>query len=362
MEVNMIRALGICFLIISSNSYGWGELGHGATAYIAEKFLSPNAKGFVHDILGQQPMGLASIFPDQVRDDPRFNPYNPYHFFEIPYQYNYETLPKENRAPQSADTLITMGPNLLTTKKNKLSVTQKQIIFKYYLHIMGDIHQPLHIGNGTDRGANLCDVNFPDAGTGKKSRLNLHQIWDDDLVLYIRKKIMDDAAAANAPIRYFSYRHLGDSILAEFAATGELEKIKKQANETTLSQWYQESRDLHEFVYPPADKINGLFPYCKTVQPETGKITNGSYDRSKIPDIDSSYINQSTQIIKKQILLGAFRLLNEIEKMAKTSKSKPFSNDSEVKYFQKILPKLDLRPRAPSSDKLKNKKISGEKK
>ena len=44
------------------------------------------------------------------------------------------------------------------------------------IHLVGDIHQPLHVGRAEDRGGNDIRVNFFD----KKS--NLHSVWDSDMI------------------------------------------------------------------------------------------------------------------------------------------------------------------------------------
>ena len=47
---------------------------------------------------------------------------------------------------------------------------------RFTIHIIGDLHQPLHNGNGTDRGGNDVRVKFFDADT------NLHAVWDEGLI------------------------------------------------------------------------------------------------------------------------------------------------------------------------------------
>ena len=47
---------------------------------------------------------------------------------------------------------------------------------KYLVHLVGDIHQPLHVGYADDRGGNQYQVRFGGRGT------NLHAVWDVGLV------------------------------------------------------------------------------------------------------------------------------------------------------------------------------------
>ena len=54
--------------------------------------------------------------------------------------------------------------------------TKKQLALRFIVHIVGDLHQPLHAGNGLDRGGNDLPV------TLQGRRTNLHAVWDTDLV------------------------------------------------------------------------------------------------------------------------------------------------------------------------------------
>jgi len=44
------------------------------------------------------------------------------------------------------------------------------------VHLVGDLHQPLHVGNGKDRGGNNIKVKWFGEDT------NLHEVWDEKLI------------------------------------------------------------------------------------------------------------------------------------------------------------------------------------
>ena len=46
----------------------------------------------------------------------------------------------------------------------------------FLVHFVGDVHQPLHVGDNRDRGGNATQVRFLGDGT------NLHQLWDSGLI------------------------------------------------------------------------------------------------------------------------------------------------------------------------------------
>ena len=45
-------------------------------------------------------------------------------------------------------------------------------------HLIGDLHQPLHVGFGEDKGGNTFEVQFNDKGS------NLHKVWDSEIIEY----------------------------------------------------------------------------------------------------------------------------------------------------------------------------------
>jgi hypothetical protein len=47
---------------------------------------------------------------------------------------------------------------------------------RFIVHIVGDLHQPMHVGNGTDRGGNDVKV------TWFREETNLHRVWDSQMI------------------------------------------------------------------------------------------------------------------------------------------------------------------------------------
>jgi hypothetical protein len=62
------------------------------------------------------------------------------------------------------------------------SFEQRQIAFRFLVHLVADIHQPLHIGRRDDLGGNKVDVRV------RGDKTNLHTYWDS----YALQQIADD--------------------------------------------------------------------------------------------------------------------------------------------------------------------------
>jgi hypothetical protein len=53
---------------------------------------------------------------------------------------------------------------------------ERQRALLFLVHLVEDVHQPLHVGDNHDRGGNLTQVQFLGEGT------NLHRLWDSGLI------------------------------------------------------------------------------------------------------------------------------------------------------------------------------------
>jgi len=307
-----IVVLGL--FLFSMQAHAWGEIGHGATGKIAEERLTPKGKAFVHRILGIEPLAVAAVWPDQVRSDARFNSFSPYHFIEVPPGLSVEKL-GARRAEFDAHSIIERVPELLV--QEGLSREQKMILFRYYVHVVGDVHQPVHVGNGLDRGANLCDVRWINPESGQEQVVNLHAVWDDHLIRGIGVEYRK-SLGANGPRAWFGYKEFAEIVMRDNQIN---EKELIQLSSVNPLTWYREAQALHSVVYP--DGKSGAKPdkrsYCKLVDPKTKQVVDGAFDKNRpLPLLDEAYLKKAVPVIQKQILLAGVRLAHQINRMAET--------------------------------------------
>jgi nuclease S1 len=57
---------------------------------------------------------------------------------------------------------------------------RRAVALKWIVHLVGDIHQPLHAADNGDRGGNDVRVRLSGQRSGRS--LTLHRVWDDQLV------------------------------------------------------------------------------------------------------------------------------------------------------------------------------------
>ena len=167
---NMIKRFSICFPFFLSVLFGWGNTGHRIVGYIAEQFLTENAKHGVATILGHTSLSMVSTWADEIKSDPEWNHAYDWHWTTIPDGEHFEAGKRSGQAVEKVQEFL----DLLKTESK--TQTEKEVALKFLVHLVGDLHQPLHVGNGRDKGGNDVKVKW----FGKST--NLHAVWDTKLI------------------------------------------------------------------------------------------------------------------------------------------------------------------------------------
>ncbi|WP_394648173.1 S1/P1 nuclease [uncultured Sphingomonas sp.] len=172
---NLVAA-AVCVLAVApAPAFAWGKTGHRVVGQIADAHLSSKARAAVKRILGTETMAEASNWPDFMKSDP--SPFwqktaSAWHYVTIPAGKNYDQV----GAPPEGDAMTALDRFSATLRDRKASPDDKRMALRFIIHIVGDLAQPLHNGNGTDRGGNDLKVTW----FGKPT--NLHSVWDSLLV------------------------------------------------------------------------------------------------------------------------------------------------------------------------------------
>jgi len=168
----LISFIVLCTLILIS----WGPTGHRAIAKIAENHLSPATKQAVKNILGSESLADISNYADEIRSDRDYKYTSIWHYADVPAGYNFEqfsTAIKTMRQDNVYKMVLRFEADL---KDPDLSRSKKAVALKFLVHLVGDLHQPMHVSNAEDKGGNEIRVTF----NGYDD--NLHGLWDSGLI------------------------------------------------------------------------------------------------------------------------------------------------------------------------------------
>ncbi len=206
------------FLITILTAFGWGQTGHRVVGQLAEWHLSRRAMKQVDAILGPTSLAVASTWMDEIRSDATYDYTNTWHWVTVPTGQTYDPEIQE----PAGDAYEAVQRLIAGLKSDTLSVRQEREHLMLLVHLVGDLHQPLHVGNGTDRGGNDVKVLWQ----GDSS--NLHRVWDTDMI---------------------NSKQLSYTELATYLNLRADDTFVRQQQAVPLSQWLDEAVQLREAVY-----------------------------------------------------------------------------------------------------------------
>ncbi len=175
--------------IFNLNANAWGGTGHRAIAEIAYGQLSKKSIKKIEAILGDAYLPLYATWADDIRSE-HDNPLgNLPHYVNMDLDTKYENAPKSERG----DIVTILDEMMATVKDPNATKEDKAIALKFIIHLVGDIHQPMHVGLAEDLGGNKVEVQW------FKETSNLHKVWDENLIDNTRLSYTELARFAGQP-------------------------------------------------------------------------------------------------------------------------------------------------------------------
>jgi len=211
----------VLIALLPTSLLAWGAIGHMTVAYVAYQKLSPAAKARVRDLLKlnpdysnwekQIPAGtsaedhdrmifiMASVWADDIKGEPQYSDdgsnggntpgdgtssqnigysdllrHKYWHFIDTPFSPDQSPLPAIP-VPNAQTQIAAFRAVLASSQPDGL----KSYDLVWLLHLVGDVHQPLHAVTRTTKSEPKGDAG------GNRVRLfgdavpNLHSYWDD---------------------------------------------------------------------------------------------------------------------------------------------------------------------------------------
>lgn len=172
-----IFAAALVMTLLSAKSWAWGTTGHRIVTEIAERNLTTKAKKNLKKIIGDQKLAYFANWGDFVKSNPDYKDKDSWHYLNLEGGLNKEQC--YDAIENSTDRNLYKRAYLLIEdlKNNKELTNEQQREALYYLiHMLGDAHQPMHVGRPGDLGGNKITVEY------FGQRTNIHSVWDSKLV------------------------------------------------------------------------------------------------------------------------------------------------------------------------------------
>jgi hypothetical protein len=298
--------LAIGSLLLPNFSQAWGTAGHMVIAAEAYQQLSPEDKAQVFEVLKAHPdfakwsaayhanskfdlpayvFMRSSSWPDEIRRTE--NPYDHPEWHFIDYPLRPPEFPFEPDPRPTNNVLYGLQQSEQTLADTNASPELRAVYLSWLIHLVGDIHQPLHC-------ASFYGANYPEGDRGGNDffvkpgpiGVRLHGIWDGLLGSSLNPRIAWNYAV---------------ELDAKFPKTS----LPELTRDLGTKSWSLESRELAiKYGY-----WQGRLP--------------GATNEAAAPLLPTNYLKQAKTVAEKQGALAGYRLADDIQHYLKWSHAVP---------------------------------------
>jgi hypothetical protein len=263
----------------------WGANGHRIVAQVCENHLSASAMSRIQEIAGDEYLAEIANWPDYIKSEKQWKFADSWHYTtvntdqtidEVKDFYNsdssindaFEAIELMMAVLRGDDEATAYFDQLIDKNKaGRLNDSTTATALAFLVHLVGDIHQPMHVGKNKDLGGNKITVLF------FSEKTNIHAVWDTEIIEHER-------------LSYTEFTKFIDKL-----SSSQVEEYQRQS----MEEWALESIELREQIY------NTIYDYTDR---ETG-----------LPSFSWQYQHDFIPMVEERLLKAGVRLagiLNEI--------------------------------------------------
>ena len=180
------RALWLGLVMMPVSAYSWGPVGHMLVANIAYQKLNPEVRGKVDQLVSylhteypsMAQFTQVAIWPDTLGSQ-KIISYQHWHYIDVPLSGDGTSLAGKDLIDDDNAVWALNSIQGVVKNEKKGNPYERARFLSFLVHIVGDLHQPLHTVSYVsekhpdgDRGGNDYHVRY--AG----SKTQLHHVWD----------------------------------------------------------------------------------------------------------------------------------------------------------------------------------------
>jgi len=164
---------------LSIAAHAWGEVGHRVTGLVANEFITDTTRRELQALMGSTDLATMALYMDKNKMalQSRIPGSREWHYDDRPVCNSKATRAEYCPGGNCSSVQIRKHYRILIDPHS--SKGDRQFAVYVLVHLIGDIHQPLHASDHDDRGGNDVKVTLP---TSAAAKLNLHSVWDNNLV------------------------------------------------------------------------------------------------------------------------------------------------------------------------------------
>lgn len=165
------------FNLVPRSAWGWGREGHQVVATVAEDHLNETTKVMIQSLIGNNHLYSVATWADDIRKQRPDTA--PWHYVNIPLGGTYN--PTRDCEPPRGCVVIKISEFMRVLTDKSRSRDERAEALKFIVHLVGDIHQPMHTVRES-AGGNGVHVRFLNSSRCGGYDCNLHGVWDTDLI------------------------------------------------------------------------------------------------------------------------------------------------------------------------------------
>lgn len=170
-----LLASGI-LLLTTGTSLSWGAAGHSIVAELAERRLTAHALSEIGSLLGgRKSLASLSSWADEVQTVRPAT--RNWHFVNIPFEAPGYDAERDCAARPGGDCIVKAIERMRTALADRTRPKPERLeALMFLVHLVADVHQPMHCVDRGDAGGTLVTVSFFGQTT------SLHSVWDVGLI------------------------------------------------------------------------------------------------------------------------------------------------------------------------------------
>ena len=234
----------------------WGMLGHRIVGQVAESYLKSRTKKEIQKIIGPSSLAMEANWMDFIKSDPSFKYLNNWHYVNFAPNMTYPQVQEYLKKDTSTNVYTKINFVAGELKKKEVSLEAKQMYLRILIHLVGDVHQPMHVGRAEDAGGNAVQVSWFNRS------LNLHSLWDSELIEFQQLSYTEYADAINHPtkvqVRTWQSDDLTKWVFESYRKADELYKEAEKGTKYSYRYNFDQLDTLNEQLLKGGVRLAGL--------------------------------------------------------------------------------------------------------
>lgn len=259
-------------LFVTTGAFAWGPTGHRVVGEVAQKYLEPSTQAKIQNILKGDSLARVANWPDEVKSDPAN--------YSSTFNWHYTSIADEendvDETPVTGLLMTSIREQLKVLRDPKAADDKKVFALKFIVHLVGDLHQPLHVGNGLDQGGNYCKVTF------QGTKTNLHQVWDEAMI---------------------DFTHLSFTEITTFITASKTRAQIDAWKTGDVVDWARESKEIRTILYP-----DNVIAAPGPISSRTYCRADAAVQDSEMPKLSYDYSYKFVPVVEQRLFQAGLRL------------------------------------------------------